>query len=91
MDPGIFVNWLQSTVQAFGMDMLRMKGIISFAGDADRFVVQAVHMLLEGEHQRPWKENEDRVTRLVFIGRDLPRDIITDGFAKCRAVRQAAE
>ncbi|SCX22270.1 putative GTP-binding protein YjiA [Agrobacterium sp. DSM 25558] len=91
MDPGMFLNWLQSTVQAFGMDMLRMKGIISFAGDADRFVVQAVHMLLEGEHQRPWKDSEERVTRLVFIGRDLPKDIITDGFAKCRAVRQAAE
>jgi G3E family GTPase len=91
IDPGMFLNWLQSTVQAFGMDILRMKGIISFAGDDDRFIVQAVHMLLEGDHQRPWKENEDRVTRLVFIGRDLPRDIITDGFAKCRAVRQAAE
>ncbi|TKT57398.1 GTP-binding protein [Rhizobium sp. LC145] len=32
-----------------------------------------------------------RITRLVFIGRDLPKDIISDGFAKCRAVRQAAE
>lgn len=91
MDPGKFLNWMQSTVQAFGMDMLRMKGIISFAGDNDRFVVQAVHMLLEGDHQRPWKEDEDRVTRLVFIGRDLPKDIISDGFTKCRAVRQAAE
>jgi G3E family GTPase len=48
-------------------------------------------MLLEGDHQRPWKENEDRVTRLVFIGRDLPKDVISDGFTKCRAVRQAAE
>ncbi|MGK9286757.1 CobW family GTP-binding protein [Sinorhizobium meliloti] len=91
MDPGKFLNWLQMTVQAFGMDMLRMKGIISFAGDDDRFVVQAVHMLLEGDHQRPWKENEDRVTRLVFIGRDLPKDVISDGFTKCRVVRQAAE
>ena len=86
MDPGKFLSWLQMTVQAFGMDMLRMKGIISFAGDDDRFVVQAVHMLLEGDHQRPWKDGEERVTRLVFIGRNLPRDIISDGFAKCRAV-----
>ena len=91
MDPGKLLNWLQTTVQAFGMDMLRMKGIISFAGDDDRFVVQAVHMLLEGDHQRAWKETEDRLTRLVFIGRDLPKDIISDGFAKCRAVGQAAE
>lgn len=44
-----------------------------------------------GDHQRAWKENEARVTRLVFIGRNLPRDIISDGFRKCRAVRQAAE
>lgn len=91
MDPGKFLNWLQMTVQAFGMDMLRMKGIISFAGDDDRFVVQAVHMLLEGDHQRRWKDGEERITRLVFIGRNLPRDIIGDGFAKCRAVRQAAD
>lgn len=91
MDPGKFLNWLQMTVQAFGMDMLRMKGIISFADDDQRFVVQAVHMLLEGDHQRPWKDDEDRITRLIFIGRDLPKDTISDGFAKCRAVRKAAE
>ncbi len=82
---------MQSTVQAFGIDMLRMKGIISFVGDDDRFIVQAVHMLLEGNYQRPWRDDEDRVTRLVFIGRDLPKDIISDGFSRCRAVRQAAE
>lgn len=91
LDPGKFLNWMQSTVQAFGIDMLRMKGIISFVGDDDRFVVQAVHMLLEGNYQRPWRDDEDRVTRLVFIGRDLPKDIISDGFSRCRAVRQAAE
>ncbi len=91
MDPERFFNWLQNIVQAFGMDMLRMKGIISFAGDDDRYVVQGVHMLMEGDHQRPWKGGEERVTRLVFIGRNLPKDIITDGFLKCRALRQAAE
>ncbi len=68
-----------------------MKGIISFAQDDDRFVIQAVHMLLEGDHQRPWKDGEERLTRLVFIGRDLPRDIITAGFARCRALPLAAE
>lgn len=91
MDPERFFNWLQNIVQAFGMDMLRMKGIISFAGDDDRYVVQGVHVLMEGDHQRPWKGGEERVTRLVFIGRNLPKDIITDGFLKCRALRQAAE
>ncbi|MQW86475.1 CobW family GTP-binding protein [Sinorhizobium saheli] len=91
MDPNKFFNWLQKTVQNFGMDMLRMKGIISFAGDDDRYVVQGVHMLMEGDHQRPWKVGEERVTRLVFIGRNLPRDILSDGFSSCRATREAAE
>ncbi|PDT80240.1 GTP-binding protein [Sinorhizobium sp. BJ1] len=91
MDPNKFFNWLQKTVQAFGMDMLRMKGIISFAGDDDRYVVQGVHMLMEGDHQRPWKFDEERVTRLVFIGRNLPKDIISDGFSNCPATREAAE
>lgn len=91
MEPNLFLNWMQETIQVFGLDMLRMKGIISFSGDDERFVVQAVHMLLEGAHQRAWKENEERVTRLVFIGRNLPKEIISAGFQKCRAVEQAAE
>ena len=91
MDPGRFLNWMQETVQAFGLVLLRMKGLISFSGDDKRFVVQAVHMLLEGDHQRAWKEGEERVTRLVFIGRNLPKDIISDGFQKCRSVRRVAE
>ncbi|WP_026620374.1 G3E family GTPase (plasmid) [Ensifer sp. WSM1721] len=91
MDPDKFFNWLQATTRAFGMDVLRMKGIVSFAGDDDRYVVQGVHMLMEGDHQRPWKFGEERVTRLVFIGRNLPKDIISDGFSTCRATREAAE
>lgn len=56
IDPGKFLPWIQMITQKFGIDMLRMKGILAFKGDDDRFVVQAVHMLLEGDHQRPWKE-----------------------------------
>jgi G3E family GTPase len=85
LDPRKFLPWVQMITQRLGMDILRMKGILSFRDDDDRFVVQAVHMLLEGDHQRPWKVGEKRVSRLVFIGRNLPRDIIEDGFMKCRA------
>lgn len=90
LDPGKFFPWIQTIVQSFGIDMLRMKGILSFKEDDDRFVVQAVHMLLEGDHQRPWKKGEKRVSRLVFIGRNLPMDVIEDGFLKCRAEENAA-
>ncbi|UCI26517.1 CobW family GTP-binding protein [Mesorhizobium sp. B2-8-5] len=85
LDPKKFLPWLQTVTQRFGMDMLRMKGILAFKDDDDRFVVQAVHMLLEGDHQRPWKADEERTSRLVFIGRNLPKGIIESGFMGCRA------
>ncbi|PKA44121.1 GTP-binding protein [Rhizobium sullae] len=85
LDPNTFLPWLGTIIQHLGMDILRMKGIISFKNDDDRFVVQAVHMLLDGDHQRPWKPEEERITRLVFIGRNLPKEVIEAGFNACRA------
>jgi G3E family GTPase len=40
-------------------------------------------MLIEGGSRRPWKEQEPRQTRLVFIGRDLPKDLLRQGFEAC--------
>jgi G3E family GTPase len=67
------------------MDILRMKGIIAMEDDDERFVIQGVHMLIEGNRQRPWKAGERRQSRLVFIGRDLPKNELTRGFEACRA------
>ncbi|MEQ8481121.1 MAG: GTP-binding protein [Hoeflea sp.] len=89
--PERFFPWIQSTSQRFGIDMLRMKGIIAFEDDDDRYVIQGVHMLLEGNHQRAWKPDEPRLTRIVFIGRDLPRDIIADGFDGCAASKMVPQ
>ena len=90
LDPERFFPWIQSIAQEFGRDMLRMKGIIAFKNDDDRFVMQGVHMLLEGDHQRPWKSDEQRTTRVVFIGRDLPRDTFEEGFRNCFVQEQAS-
>ncbi|MEP3197577.1 MAG: GTP-binding protein [Lentilitoribacter sp.] len=84
MDRQKFSMWMQWVLEHFGMDMLRTKGIISFEGDDERFVVQGVHQLIEGVAQRPWGEGEKRVSQLVFIGRNLPQDIIEDGFYKAQ-------
>jgi G3E family GTPase len=84
MDRQKFSMWMQWVLEHFGMDMLRTKGIISFDGDDERFVVQGVHQLIEGVAQRPWGEDEKRVSQLVFIGRNLPQDIIEDGFYKAQ-------
>ena len=42
-------------------------------------------MILDGDHQRAWKDGEKRVSRVVFIGRELPEQAIRDGFEKCIA------
>jgi G3E family GTPase len=42
-------------------------------------------MLIEGDRRQPWKPHEKRETRLVFIGRDLPKDALEQGFEHCRA------
>ncbi|QQO22670.1 GTP-binding protein [Bradyrhizobium diazoefficiens] len=85
MKPNRFVSWIQDVTQRYGTDILRMKGIASIEDDDQQFVVQGVHMLIEGGSRRPWKEQEPRQTRLVFIGRDLPKDLLRQGFEACCA------
>ena len=85
LDPEKFMPWLQKLVAEEGQKILRSKGILSFTGDDDRYVFQGVHMMLEGNHQRKWKPDEKRESRLVFIGRELPEQLIRDGFARCNS------
>jgi G3E family GTPase len=80
-----FFPWIQDLVQKEGPNILRSKGILSFKDDPERFVFQGVHMILDGDHQRPWQPDEKRLSRLVFIGRNLPQDKIREGFAACVA------
>src|ERR1700748_804127 len=53
LDPTKFMPWLQGLVASEGQKILRSKGILSFNDDDERYVFQGVHMMLEGEHQRP--------------------------------------
>jgi G3E family GTPase len=85
LDPDKFFPWVQDLVAKDGPKILRCKGILSFKDDPERFVFQGVHMILDGDHQRPWKEGEERSSRIVFIGRDLPEEKIRQGFASCVA------
>ena len=85
MDPKLFFPWINKITQTDGPDILRLKGIVAFDGDDERFVVQGVHMIVEGDHQRPWKADEKRETRLVFIGRNLDREKIERTFNACVA------
>jgi len=83
LDPNVFMPWLQNLVQIEGGKILRSKGILAFHDDDDRYVFQGVHIMLEGDHQRKWKEGEPRESRLIFIGRELPEEAIRKGFESC--------
>jgi len=85
LNPDKFFPWIQDLVAKDGPNILRCKGILSFKDDPERFVFQGIHMILDGDHQRPWKEGETRDSRIVFIGRDLPEDKIRQGFESCIA------
>jgi G3E family GTPase len=85
LDPDKFFPWVQDLVQKEGPNILRCKGILAFKDDEERFVFQGVHMILDGDHQRPWKPDEKRDSRIVFIGRNLPDKLITEGFESCVA------
>ena len=85
LDADKFFPWVQDLVQKEGPNILRCKGILSFKNDDERFAFQGVHMMLDGDHQRPWGEGEKRESRIVFIGRNLPREKIEAGFQGCLA------
>ena len=85
IDPEKFMPWLQNYVQREGPSILRAKGILAFKDEPKRFVFQGVHMLLDGDLQREWKRGENRLSRIVFIGRNLKKDEITQGFLGCAA------
>jgi G3E family GTPase len=85
IDPNKLLPWLNAYTQQRGPDILRLKGIIAFPDEPKRFVVQGVHMILEGDVQRDWKDGEKRTSRLVFIGRNLDKAELEQAFAACAA------
>jgi len=78
-------QWLSTLLQTRGADIFRMKGILNIKGSPKRFVFQGVHMLFEGQPDRPWRPDEPRKSQLVFIGRNLDREALTAGFLRCIA------
>jgi G3E family GTPase len=77
--------WFRGLMAKSGANLMRMKGILSIWGDPDRFVFQGVQLEFEGRPDGRWQDGEDRVNRLVFIGKKLDRQLIEQGFRECLA------
>jgi G3E family GTPase len=83
VDGDRFNSWLGQLLSTRGIDIFRSKGILNVAGFDERLVFQGVHMLIDSTAGPQWKAGEDRSNRLVFIGRNLDRAELEDGFRAC--------
>jgi len=75
-------TWFGSVLRELGPDIFRMKGVLSIEDSPRRYVFQGVHMLFDGRADREWGE-EPRRNALIFIGRNLDRTELTEGFRSC--------
>ncbi|SAL24934.1 cobalamin synthesis protein P47K [Caballeronia sordidicola] len=78
-----FLSWLQQLVVEQGQDLLRAKGIVDLAGSDRRFVFQGVHMTIDTDFDRPWRADEVRDSKLVFIGRNLDGRGLRESIGRC--------
>merc|ERR550525_2136958 len=71
-------EWIGWLLKEKGVDLFRSKGILAVKGMKDRFVYQAIHMLFANSQGNPWKDGEERRCMMVFIGKNLNRQELTE-------------
>ena len=80
-----FEEFMGSVTQVYGTDMLRYKGILNIKASDRRALFQGVHMLMGLDWGRKWEPSEKKESKIVFIGRKLPKEFITQGLELCLA------
>lgn len=78
-DPAKLEDFLGAIVQVYGPKMLRYKGVLNMQGTDRKVIFQGVHQLMGSDLGPLWAEGEARTSKMVFIGIDLPRDILVQG------------
>ena len=84
-DPAKLEDYVGALTQVYGQDMLRYKGVLFMDGSNRRMIFQGVHMLMGADVGRPWGKDEKPSSKIVFIGRNLPKDAILKGLEACLA------
>jgi G3E family GTPase len=82
-DPAKLEDFLGAMVNVYGPRMLRYKGVLNMRGTERKVIFQGVHQLMGSDLGPMWAENEAKVSKMVFIGIDLPKDILLQGLAQC--------
>ncbi|TCS37779.1 G3E family GTPase [Paucimonas lemoignei] len=76
-------EFLGQIIQVFGPQLLRYKGILSMAGGERKVIFQGVHQMMGTDLGAKWQDGEPRCSKMVFIGKDLPKDIFIAGLKQC--------
>ena len=79
-------DFLGAVVNIYGPRMFRYKGVLNMQGSDRKVIFQGVHQLMGSDLGPPWGEQEPRVSKMVFIGIELPRDIFLQGLNQCLVV-----
>ena len=82
-DPAKLEDFLGAIVNVYGPRMLRYKGVLNMKGTERKVIFQGVHQLMGSDLGPVWGENEAKVSKMVFIGIDLPKDILLQGLEQC--------
>ncbi|KAL9242645.1 hypothetical protein vseg_016628 [Gypsophila vaccaria] len=76
-------DWLERLIEEKREDLYRYKGILSVNGSDERYVLQGVHTMIDGCPGKTWGPDEKRMSKLVFIGRELDETALRKGFKGC--------
>ncbi len=82
-DPAKLEDFLGAIVNIYGPRMLRYKGVLDMKGTERKVIFQGVHQLMGSDLGPQWAEGEKRMSKMVFIGIDLPKDIFMQGLEQC--------
>jgi G3E family GTPase len=72
-------DFLGAIVNIYGPKMLRYKGVLNMKGTERKVIFQGVHQLMGSDLGPEWGKDEERISKMVFIGIDLPKDILVQG------------
>jgi G3E family GTPase len=82
-DPAKLEDFLGAIVNIYGPRMLRYKGVLNMRGTERKVIFQGVHQLMGSDLGPMWADGEAKTSKMVFIGIDLPKDILLQGLEQC--------
>jgi G3E family GTPase len=82
-DPAKLEDFLGAIVNVYGPRMLRYKGVLNMKGAERKVIFQGVHQLMGSDLGPFWGADEEKISKMVFIGIDLPKDILLQGLDQC--------